>query len=239
MEKLEKMIAAERDADKKEKKASDLPSDDDPDLPFDFIGYASFWRLVKRRRVNDEVRGLLVKFSMHPRRCPQCKHRKEALQEKAKLDRKIGKLEALPTMSTDQRTQLTNLRHSHDEVMGRLSWLELHEFARIHQRPWINRNVRDALQPDEVMVVMDYTKVYDTNNGRVNDLVLVLHTPTAGLVAFAIPTDPHVFGQTLVTTQRLSSTTRLLGRRDGRRQVESSTAYSSTIGKSSFRAART
>ena len=64
-----------------------------------------------------------------------------------------------------------------------------------HQRPWIDTNIVNKLEPWRLLIQVDYVSYYNTLGQTVHDLILVLHWverrngTTAAIIVACLP--PH------------------------------------------------
>jgi hypothetical protein len=145
------------------------------------MSYGSFWENAHWRKEGGEEKGLRINFDTHPHNCPHCEERVAVRKEKEKVLKRLAALVEGSEEHQDLRTKVT-------ELDARLAELELHEFARVHQRPWINSHVRDNLKEGDVMLILDYFRAFDSDGGRIKDLILVIYRyGEEGSIPFPIP----------------------------------------------------
>ena len=101
-----------------------------------------------------------------PRPCPRCEERPKTIAQLSVVKKK------LLTSPTDAQ-----LLKSEQSLTQRLVELDLHRFIRFYQRQWINEHVLDKTRHSQVMIVVDYTGLHDSEGKEIDDFVMVVHKP--------------------------------------------------------------
>ena len=149
------------------------PGNPPPPQPSDFplkpLGYAKFWGIIKRRQVDGQWQGIRLTHENKTHKCEMCSSQRKVEQALAAAQKQLDDLPA-----GQSNTEISKVVRKWELMKERRV---RHQAQLKHQRQWITENITAelSLTSRTCMMQLDYVSFYNSNGGKVYNLVCVLH----------------------------------------------------------------